>query len=103
MRPILADHEIYFARPDQFNDKTELHIRHEITGDEYDPGTRLALLADLERIERRVALVGREHRQAGNQRGGDNDGDLRASWRHSVCIADQMLAIPIQEVVFRTD
>ena len=52
VRQILVDHEIYFARADQLNDKTELQIRHEITGDKSDPATRAALLADLERLMR---------------------------------------------------
>jgi hypothetical protein len=52
VRQILVDNEIYFARADQLNDKTELQIRHEITGDKSDPATRAALLADLERLMR---------------------------------------------------
>lgn len=50
VRQILIDHEIYFARADELNDKTELQIRHEISGDESDPVTRAALLVDLERL-----------------------------------------------------
>jgi hypothetical protein len=52
VRQILVDNEIYFARADQLNDKTELQIRHEITGDKSDPATRAVLLADLERLMR---------------------------------------------------
>ena len=52
VRQILVDNEIYFARADQLNDKTELQIRHKITGDKSAPATRAALLADLERLVR---------------------------------------------------